>query len=176
MSENGHAARLDWVSEALQRYEGRLLRYAQRITGDSERARDVVQDTFLKLCKEDPSSLNGRLAQWLYMVCRNRALDVRRKESRMIVLSHPAPARPQTREPTPLDAAEADDSVQSVLELINTLSSNQQECIRLKFQHGLSYREISGITGLSVSNVGFLIHVGLKKVRAKIGRSTAAPS
>ncbi len=173
MSENGQATRLEWVSDALQRYESRLLRYAQRITGDSERARDVVQDTFLKLCKEDPSSLNGRLAQWLYMVCRNRALDVRRKESRMTVLADPDPARPQTREPTPIDAAETDDSVEIVLELINRLTPNQQECIRLKFQHGLSYREISGITGLSVSNVGFLIHVGLKKVREKVGRSAA---
>ncbi len=171
MSENGQATRLEWVSDALQRYESRLLRYAQRITGDSERARDVVQDTFLKLCKEDPSSLNGRLAQWLYMVCRNRALDVRRKESRMTVLADPAPASPQTREPTPIDAAETDDSVEIVLDLINRLTTNQQECIRLKFQHGLSYREISTITGLSVSNVGFLIHVGLKKVREKVGRS-----
>jgi RNA polymerase sigma-70 factor (ECF subfamily) len=176
MSENGQAARLEWVSDALQRYECRLLRYAQRITGDSERARDVVQDTFLKLCKEDPSTLNGRLAQWLYMVCRNRALDVRRKESRMVVLADPAPASPQTREPTPLDAAEADDSVHNVLELINSLTDNQQECIRLKFQHGLSYREISSVTGLSVSNVGFLIHVGLKKVREKVDRSTVEPS
>ena len=94
----------------------------------------------------------------------------------MVVLADPAPATPQRREPTPLDAAETDDSIQSVLDLISTLSDNQQECIRLKFQHGLSYREISGVTGLSVSNVGFLIHVGLKKVRAKIGRSTPAPS
>ncbi len=37
----------------------------------------------------------------------------------------------------------------------------------------LSYREISTITGLSVSNVGFLIYVGLKKVREKVGRSAA---
>lgn len=176
MSENGQAARLDWVTDALQRYETRLLRYAQRITGDSERARDVVQDTFLKLCKEDPSTLNGRLAQWLYMVCRNRALDVRRKESRMTVLAEPAPARPQTREPTPCDAAETDDSLQIVLDLINRLTPNQQECIRLKFQHGLSYREISGVTGLSVSNVGFLIHVGLKKVRERVGRAATHPS
>ena len=45
------------------------------------------------------------------------------------------------------------------------LPDNQQEVIRLKFQNDLSYREISEITGLSVSNVGFLLHVGIKRLR-----------
>ena len=76
----------------------------------------------------------------------------------------------------PRESAETSHSVQVVLDLVNDLTPNQQECIRLKFQHGLSYREISAITGLSVSNVGFLIHVGLKKVRARIGHSAAAPT
>ena len=82
MTTNGHAGQ-QWVSMALDRFEGRLLRYAQRITGDPHRAADVVQETFLKLCHEDQASLDGHLAQWLYTVCRNKALDVRRKESRM---------------------------------------------------------------------------------------------
>jgi len=35
----------------------------------------------------------------------------------------------------------------------------------LKFQNGLSYREISRITNLSVSNVGVLIHTAIKTMR-----------
>ena len=35
----------------------------------------------------------------------------------------------------------------------------------VKFQNDLSYKEISDITGLTVTNVGFLLHVGLKKLR-----------
>jgi RNA polymerase sigma-70 factor (ECF subfamily) len=42
-----------------------------------------VQDTFLKLWQTDPDTVNGRLAPWLYTVCRNRAVDVCRKERRM---------------------------------------------------------------------------------------------
>ncbi len=43
-----------WLQQTLERYQGRLIRYAQQILGDTERAQDVVQDTFLKLWKSDP--------------------------------------------------------------------------------------------------------------------------
>jgi RNA polymerase sigma-70 factor (ECF subfamily) len=38
----------------------------------------------------------------------------------------------------------------------------------LKFQQGLSYKEIGKVTGHSVSNVGFLIHTGMKTLRGKV--------
>ena len=172
MSDDGLATRQGWVTTALDRYEGRLLRYAQRITGDADRARDVVQETFLKLCKEDPSNLNGRLAQWLYTVCRNHALDIRRKESRLSSAGSPPELDFRRESEEPGQAVEDRDTLELVLAEMARLSQNQQECIRLKFQQGLSYREIGAITGLSVSNVGFLIHTGLKKVRERLIRVT----
>lgn len=53
-----------------------------------------------------------------------------------------------------------------LLNLLEVLPDNQQEVIRLKFQDDLTYREIAGITGHSISNVGFLLHAGLKRLRA----------
>jgi RNA polymerase sigma-70 factor (ECF subfamily) len=41
--------------------------------------------------------------------------------------------------------------------------------VRLKFQHGLSYKEIAAVTELSVSNVGYLIHTAIKKLRTELG-------
>jgi len=164
----------DWLSSALERFEGRLLRYAQRIVGDSEEARDVVQDTFLKLCRQDPVQLNGRLAQWLYTVCRNRALDLRRRKSYEGTAAEADVSEsftPTSRETSPSDAAANQDSLTTIRMEISRLTPNQQECLRLKFQHELSYSEISTITGLSVSNVGFLIHTGLKTVRERLQRS-----
>ena len=49
--------------------------------------------------------------------------------------------------------------------LLDRLPETQQEVIRLKFQNELSYREIADITGHSVSNVGFLLHTGIKRLR-----------
>ena len=52
-----------------------------------------------------------------------------------------------------------------LLRILGNLPPRQQEVLQLKFQNGLSYQEISEITQLSVSNVGFLIHRGLKALR-----------
>lgn len=68
-------------------------------------------------------------------------------------------------DPQPDDVAEQRDSTDKILSLLAELSANQQEVMRLKFLFGLSYREISSITGLSETNVGFLIHVGIKRLR-----------
>jgi RNA polymerase sigma-70 factor (ECF subfamily) len=53
-----------WLRDQLKGFEGPLLRYASRLTGDLESARDVVQDTFLRLCRQPPEQLeqlNGHL-------------------------------------------------------------------------------------------------------------------
>jgi RNA polymerase sigma factor (sigma-70 family) len=167
---NGYAGHREWISTALVQHEGGLLRYAQRVTGDAERARDVVQETFLKLCGQNRHELDGHLTEWLYTVCRNKALDVRRKEQRMSILAEEGLAVQESAGPTPLDQVEQNDSAGRLLSLLDRLPENQQEVIRLKFQGSLSYREIARITGLSVSNVGFLIHTGLKTLRSKMTR------
>ena len=62
----------EFLALALERYEAPLVGYATHILGDVEHARDVVQDTFLKLCREGPGKVRDHLAQWLFTVCRNR--------------------------------------------------------------------------------------------------------
>ena len=161
----------DWIRDVLEEYQAALTRYAMRITGDLEKARDVVQDTFLKLCRQEPARIEGHLAQWLYTVCRNRALDVKRRESRMTVLQEVDGFIAVDEAKSPGQQVEIQEMVTQVLTALNQLTSNQQEVIRLKFQEGLSYREISRIIGLSTSNVGFLIHTGIKKLRQKIASS-----
>lgn len=168
MTRNSPETPSDWLRSVVARYEGPLVRYAARITGDAERARDVVQDTFLRLCEQDRAELDGRLAQWLYTVCRRRALDVRRKEHRMqATIPERLDLASDSQNGHP-DAAEQQEQHQAVLALLAGLPENQQEVVRLKFQSGLSYREISGVTGLSVSNVGYLLHVALKTVRQQL--------
>jgi RNA polymerase sigma factor (sigma-70 family) len=164
----------------LERYERPLVRYAQSILGDLEAARDVVQDTFIRWVQresrapEDPpperspgSDPGGPLeseAPWLFTVCRNRALDYQRKNSRLVAMQ-PTEDR-ATEDPSPAATLESRDTAASLLQMMDSLSPNQREVIRLKFQSDLSYKEIAEITELSVTNVGFLLHTGLKKLRA----------
>ena len=149
-----------WIVEVLDLYERPLVRYATWILGNVESAKEIVQETFLRLCKENPESISDHLAQWLYTVCRNLAFDTRKKEGRM----------------TPLGDVEigvaADlenkQTVSQILQIVETLPKNQREVIYLKFQCDLSYKEISSITNLSVSNVGFLIHTAVRAIRKQM--------
>jgi RNA polymerase sigma-70 factor (ECF subfamily) len=163
-----NSTQADWVHSALRQYEGPLIRYAAQITGDLDRARDVVQDTFIRLCAEQPGRVEPHLAQWLFTVCRNRALDVRRKESRMKTLDDTEMNSQISTEPSPSAALETREAAGEVQRLLGTLSENQQEVVRLKFQNGLSYQEISNITNLTVTNVGFLIHTAIKSLRQQM--------
>lgn len=161
---NGH-----WVRAAAERFGRPLTLYTARVVGgDVERARDIVQEAFLRLCSQDERAVSGQLPQWLYAVCRNRALDVRRKERRMSLLDESQTDAFASDSPDPAQAAQHRDDAANVLALLGGLPANQQEVIRLKFQHGLSYKQIADVTRLSVSNVGFLIHTGLKTLRQRL--------
>jgi RNA polymerase sigma-70 factor (ECF subfamily) len=159
-----------WIAELLARYEGPLVHYSARILGDVERGRDVVQDAFLRLCAEDPRALDGRVAEWLFTVCRNRALDLREKERPMLEIACDEARESESPEPGPRARLESVESAHRLAALVDALPERERELIRLKFQHGLSYKEIANVTSLTVTNVGFLIHRGVKALRERIAR------
>src|SRR5688572_5806334 len=140
---------LEWVRSAIERFEAPLTLYARHVLGgDVERARDVVQETYLRLIAQDPSKVAPHLAEWLYTVCRNLAIDVRRKERRMGLLSEVDGYSAASDVPDPSARVQQDDAVSHVLRRLKELPRNQQECIRLKFQGGMSYKQISSVTNL----------------------------
>jgi RNA polymerase sigma-70 factor (ECF subfamily) len=160
-----------FVSAAVARHRAPLLRYATRLLhGDADRAQDVVQDTFVRLLAQPPGEVDGHVAEWLFTVCRNRVTDILRKEGRMKLFAEGQAERLVAPEPRPGADLERAEQHAAVLRLLDRLPPNQQEVVRLKFQNGFSYQEISRITSLSVTNVGFLLHTALKTLR----RQTAA--
>ena len=161
-------ARRDWIGSAIDQYQARLIRFASRITGDVESARDVVQDTFLRLCREDLDLIRDHLPAWLFRVCRNRALDVRKKESPLQALDDDGISALEEPGVGPHARLEQDADARLVRAALDVLPAAQQEVLRLRFQEELSYKEISGVTGHSVGSVGFLIHDGIKKLRARL--------
>jgi RNA polymerase sigma-70 factor (ECF subfamily) len=155
MNENDSFDR--WVHDVVGDYARPLARYARQLLNDDDRARDAVQETFVTLCRQRRADLEPRLKPWLYTVCRNKALDILRKEGRTDFME--APPDLPADDPEPHPAAE------NLLDALGRLPDRQREVIRLKFLHGMSYRDISQATALSESNVGFLIHTGLKTLR-----------
>src|ERR1043166_4331156 len=104
-SVQAKAAKFDGeqMDALLQRFERPLLQYATRILGDSDRARDVVQETFVKLQYENRTELDHAPAKWLFTVCRNGALNICRKEKRMTYLD-------QDRKSTRLNSSHVSES------------------------------------------------------------------
>ncbi|HZE57196.1 MAG TPA: sigma-70 family RNA polymerase sigma factor [Chthoniobacterales bacterium] len=156
----------------LRRFERPLLQYATRILGDSDRARDVVQETFVKLQNEKREQIDSGPAKWLFTVCRNGALNICRKEKRMTYLDQELLETRASEEPAPFETLEQKEASGFLLKILGTLPPRQQEVLQLKFQNDLSYQEISEITQLSVSNVGVMIHNALKTLRQRYGRAS----
>jgi len=162
------SAAADLVTVAMERHETALIRYATSILGDVERAREVIQDTFLKLCTTAPDSVRTHLAQWLFTVCRNGAFDVRKKDGRLKPLTDvDLETRPRPG-PRPLEVLEQHEALTRILKLVGELPPKEREVVTLKFQCDLSYREIAEITSLSVSHVGVLIHNGVGRIRRRL--------
>ena len=162
----------EWIDAAIEQYEGPLLRYAQHFVFDLETARDVVQDTFLKLCRQSENEMRPKLAKWLFTVCRNRAIDVCRKESRMKVAPEDQ-IRDQLHDRaddsnSPAVALEKVEAAEGLLRQVASLPDKQQEVLRLKFHGGLSYREIAEVTGLTSSHVGVILHTAITKLRKRM--------
>lgn len=155
------------MQTAVAEFQAPLTRYATRLLGDPDRARDVVQDTFVKLMAQPAAAIDGHRAEWLFTVCRHRAYDILRKEGRLKRFEEGQAERVTTDDPRPGRTLEKAETHAALLRLIDRLPANQQEVIRLKFQNGFSYKEISRITALSVSHVGVLIHHAVTRLRAE---------
>jgi len=172
-------------------FRGPLERYAAHLLGnDHARGQDVAQDTFQRLIQQPPEERarlmegftpgtqdsadaasgggGGALKAWLFTVCRNRALDVRRKERRMTPLTAPIADAQHERAPGPADTAQQHDEHDAVLRRMANLPDNQQEVLRLRFHAELTYPQIAEVTGLTVGNVGYLLHHALKTLRQQL--------
>ena len=168
MADTFPCDRRQWVLAMLRDYETPLTRFATRLLGDEDAARDVVQFAFLRLC--DPSgsapgdNSDHHTARWLYTVCRNKAIDVmrlRRRTERLAEVQSPAYT---SREPDPATAAELEDLSGQLGDAIDRLPPNQRETVLL-WAEGFSYREIAEMTDRTEGNIRVLVHRALQGLR-----------
>lgn len=171
LSERGNNWSSDELSQLINQHEQQLLAYAQRMLhGDWQAAQDAVQETFLRLCREDRSKIASRIQPWLFAVCRSRVIDMHRTQH-----SHPVDAAEITVvDPHPdaaaavIEAEQSSENQSRLAALVARLSDRQQEVLRLRMQAGLSYREIAEVTGLTVSNVGFHLHAAVRSLKDSV--------
>ena len=167
---SGRTAKREEFEEIVHRFEIPLFQYAQRITGDRELARDVVQETFVKFQRNGALRREEEPATWLFTVCRNAALNVCRKERRMMYVDEEVIEARESEQPMPFDQLEQKEATGFLLRIVGTLPPRQQEVIQLKFQNDLSYQQIAEIMQTTANNVGVLLHTALKTLRERYGQ------
>lgn len=117
-----------------EQYKNGIYRYALSITKDAHLAEDILHDTFLKLLSGE-APRNPDMAQaWLYRVARNLCFDqLRRSKREQFHTKMPSEAQNQY----------------AYIELISSLSPQEQEIVTLKIVGGLMHREIGAVLGIS---------------------------
>lgn len=152
----------EWLEKLVRANESRLVRYCCRFV-KMEVAREIVQEGFVRLWNQHGPNIEGREKEWLFCVCRNLSIDHLRRESKVVLLNEEGVLVPETE--AMLSLREEASELQKT---VSRLPPAQREVIRLKYQESLSYQEIAGVTGHSVSYVGVLIHQAVENMRKQL--------
>jgi RNA polymerase sigma factor (sigma-70 family) len=153
----------------VSQHETSLLRYASRLVNSSTAAQDVVQNVFIKLFKnwDGHSHPSEKLKSWLFRVTHNEAVDLIRRESRLRVL-HEKHAETRLDDACPdgvhCPPPSHEEKKATVLTHLKRLHPREQQVVLLRLEQGLSYRDISEITGRSQGNVGNILHHAIRKL------------
>ena len=157
----------------LTRYQGSLVRFAGRLLGDADAAQDVVQETFLQVARHPTRLLEvENCHNWLLRVVRNIGISRIRHDARARkhaeAFMEQATATAAERTEAAALTLEAEEARAKVRAAIGRLQPRYREVILLKIQEEKSYKEISEITGLTVTNVGYMLHRAMKELTARL--------
>jgi RNA polymerase sigma-70 factor (ECF subfamily) len=144
--------------DVVRAYNARLLAYARAFLNDPEDCREAVQDAFLRF-HQSRGSIRGNPQAWLFKVTRNLCIDIRRRQARQ---------KADPSQVLPFPAALHPDERLKVQEALAALPERDRAVVCLKVLEGLSYQEIGDVLGLTASNVGFILHHGLKKLASML--------
>ncbi len=163
-----------------QRYKGPLTHYLFRFTGDRAVAEELMQETFLRVCRAarryEPRTT---FRTWLYRIATNVGRnEVRRREYavRKEPLHDLTPQRPaaagegggQPSAASPEGLAEARQTEERVQTALRRMPEKQRAALLLSRHHGLSYQEIADTMGLRVGAVKSLIHRATESMRRQL--------
>jgi RNA polymerase sigma-70 factor (ECF subfamily) len=151
------------MADLYDRYSSIVYGVALRVLGDTTAAEDVLQEVFLQLWRRPQAfdSERGRLAPWLAVIARNRAIDVVRK-------------RPQQEDIDELPIASGVDlestsarrlAVEKVRSVLAGLPQEQRKALEMAFFEGMTHTEIARKTGDPLGTVKTRIRTALLAVR-----------
>lgn len=142
----------------------KMMRFAERFLNNSDEAKDVVQDVFLKLWqkKDEFHKIENTEAFAMRMV-HNRCLDIIRKQ-RIYTINNKMEKALENKECGDVDKFEWSDVAGQIKTLIMQLPEQQQTVILLHDIENYEYSEIAEITGMNEN----ALRVNLSRARKKV--------
>lgn len=143
------------------KYERQVYNLALRTLLDPEDARDVVQEVFLRVYEKLPDFRGeSAFSTWLYRITVNLCVDAirQRQKSWSYSLDAPyldkgAPLQVPQKGPPIEDEVESRVLLEKIAEVLRDLSPEHRTMLVLAHIKGLSYVEISEITGVPMGTV-----------------------
>ena len=144
----------------VQEVSDRLFRYALKLTSDTESAKDLVQESFIKLWNNREKVEVHYAKPFLYRVLFNKMVDDKRKMKR-ITHMEVMPER--------IEKSRVYNEEKEIIEQAFTqLDDKQKKIIMLRDWDGYSYDEIADILEITLSQVKVNLFRARKKMKIAI--------
>jgi RNA polymerase sigma factor (sigma-70 family) len=154
--------------------KNKLFRFAFRLLGSSEEAKDVVQEVFIKVWNgRDQMSDIQNMEAWCMRITKNLSLDRLRMKQRRATDSIDESFDVRMEALSPHETTEIDESMKKIGELIAALPEKQRQVIHLRDIEGYSYNEICEILELDMNQVKVNLFRARNAVREKLVKINA---
>jgi RNA polymerase sigma-70 factor (ECF subfamily) len=152
--------------ELVLRYQDRLFNTVYRLVGNTEDARDVVQDAFINAYQSLGSFKGDSLFfTWLYRIAVNTAISWKRKQRIVYRLQLGAAQQGFGREPAdtseghqPSHALERAEEERRVQDALNRLSPEHRTVLILKDLEGQKYEIMADVLGVPIGTIRSRLH------------------
>jgi len=169
----------DSLGVLVSRWQEPLYRFTVRILSRPDDARDVCQETFLRVLRQCGRFREGaRFSTWMYQIALNLCRDQMRRHRRWrwtpLVEASPGEDAPAGHEEivrdTPADEAARQERRELVARALADLPPDQREVLVMKEFEGMKFREIAEILGCPESTVKSRMYYGLTGLRNALER------
>ena len=167
----GPARETPTAADAFRLHGAAVFGLARQLSGDRGLAEDIVQEVFLRYCRDtarfDPA--RGSLRAYLLADCRGRAIDrVRREASLRRREEAQAVQRPTAQYDLEGEVCRAH-GADELLDALASLPSPERDAIDLAYYCGHTYREVAELLAVPEGTVKSRIRSGLGRLRADLG-------